>query len=109
MRCRAALHRGPAAWVRVGCLLLVAGFGFAQQAEPLNPPVPLLVARTEASAGTTTVLVSAARRAQELGLSSVAIGLYQRVLAEPDADRATLALGLATALIRRNTESCPST
>ena len=99
VRCRAALHRGPAAWVRVGWLLLVAGFGFAQQAEPLNPPVPLLVARTEASAGTTTVLVSAARRAQELGLSSVAIGLYQRVLAEPDADRATLALGLATALI----------
>lgn len=95
----ASARRGRAAGVQAGWLLLLASFGFAQQAEPLNPPVPLLVARPEASAGATTVLVSAARRAQELGLSSVAIGLYQRVLAGPEADRATLVLGLATALI----------
>ncbi|MSU64882.1 MAG: tetratricopeptide repeat protein [Opitutus sp.] len=67
--------------------------------EPLNPPSPLLRPAAGISQGQSAVTLEAAARAQSLGLSSVAAGLYRQLLAAPGADRPVLTLALATALL----------
>ncbi len=76
-----------------------AAVGRAQ--EPLNPPAPLVRSAGSAvgSAGGGAVTLAAAQRAQEMGFTSVAAGIYRQLLAAPDADRAALTLALATALL----------
>ena len=70
--------------------------------EPLNRPVPLLATPAGPSAGQSTISLEAARRAQELGFSSLAAQLYRGLLAAPGGDRTGLTLALATALLDDN-------
>ncbi len=79
-------------------LWAVAGVTLPAQ-EPLNPPSPLLRRNVGASQGQSAVTLEAAARAQSLGLSSIAAGLYQQMLAAPGADRPAITLALATALL----------
>ena len=68
--------------------------------EALNAPAPLVVASgTAVSPGSNAVTLAAAQRAQELGFPSAAVALYRRLLEASVADRASLTLGLATALL----------
>jgi tetratricopeptide (TPR) repeat protein len=69
--------------------------------EPLNPPVPLRrpPAAGAMSSGAAAVSLASAQRAQELGMSSVAAGLYRQLLVIPGADRAGLTLALASTLL----------
>jgi hypothetical protein len=67
--------------------------------EPAKSVVPLMAPRPATSAADVAATLQAARRAQELGLPTVAAGLYQELLARPDADRAALTLPLVTALL----------
>lgn len=69
-------------------------------ADALGVPVPLTApaARTTTPGGTAATL-AAAQRAQEFGLPTVAIGLYEELMAQPGADRAALTLPLVTALL----------
>lgn len=81
--------------------LVVVGLGAsasAQVPEPLNPPVPFVQAPGQ-SAGQHAVALDAAIRAQNLGLSSIAAGLYRQLLETPGGDRERLTLALATALL----------
>ena len=73
----------------------------AQGLEALNRPVPLAAASavTAVSPGAATLTLAAAQRAQELGFPATAVELYRAALAAPSADRATLTLGLVTALL----------
>lgn len=82
----------------LGPLAAIVGGG-----QPVTAPAPLLpaAARIE-SPGDDVLTLVAARRAQEMGLPSAAAELYRRMLKTPDeagADRSTLILGLATALL----------
>jgi len=70
----------------------------ARAAEPLNPPVPLAPLAAE-SASRNAIAGLAARRAQEMGLPTIAVGLYRELLAAPGADRQALTLELASALL----------
>ncbi|HVU34307.1 MAG TPA: hypothetical protein VHE61_12790, partial [Opitutaceae bacterium] len=56
-------------------------------------------AQTTVPAGDSVATLAAAQRAQELGLPTIAVGLYQELLAAPRASRAALTLPLATALL----------
>jgi len=90
--------------IRIPLVLALAGLAAAgaRAQEPLNPPPPLVAAGTVAagpSAGENAVSLAAAQRAQEMGFPSVAAVICRRLLEQPDGDRATLALGLATALL----------
>lgn len=81
-------------------LSLLAG-GTVRAQGPLNPPAPLVA---PPSAGTvsparTAVNLESALRAQDLGFPSVAAGIYRQLLAVPEADRGTLTLALASALL----------
>ena len=67
--------------------------------EPLRPPAPLAGPVPPARTGGETVTLSAAQRAQELGLSSLAAELYGQLLETPGADRDALTLARATALL----------
>ncbi len=73
----------------------------AQGLEALNRPVPLAAASaaTAVSPGAAALTLAAAQRAQELGFPATAVELYRTALAAPSADRATLTLGLVTALL----------
>ncbi len=73
----------------------------AQGLEALNRPVPLAAASaaTAVSPGAAALTLAAAQRAQELGFPATAVELYRAALAAPSADRATLTLGLVTALL----------
>jgi outer membrane protein assembly factor BamD (BamD/ComL family) len=67
--------------------------------EPLNPPVPLISARTEGTPGEFALSAVAAQRAQALGFPSAASTLYRSLLAQPGADIGRLTLALASALL----------
>ena len=67
--------------------------------EALNPPLPFGRGREAASDGTEAVAVSAAQRAQDLGLPGIAADLYRQALRGPGTDRERLTLGLVTALL----------
>ena len=64
--------------------LALALTGRAQ--ETLNPPTPLAPA-VEIPAGGNQLSREAARRAQELGFPSIAVGLYRELLAAPGPTR----------------------
>jgi TolA-binding protein len=70
---------------------------------PLVPAVPLVAAgEATAVASEASRTLAAAQQAQELGLPSVAVGHYRRLLAAPDlsaSDRAAVGLALVTALL----------
>ena len=69
---------------------------------PLNPAVPLAkgAPAPAISPGAETAALTAARRAQELGLPSIAVPLYRQLLESAvGADREELARALTTALI----------
>ncbi len=67
---------------------------------PLNSPAPLMKPAAAAlSPGATNATLAAARRAQELGLPSLAVPLYRQLLDAGGADREGLALALTTALL----------
>ncbi|WP_158277536.1 hypothetical protein [Opitutus sp. ER46] len=104
-------YRKYVGWMAV---LVVAGAGLAGGAEaprpavrasvsatPLNAPVPLAGpgATAAVSAGNAMASLAAAQRAQELGLASIAVALYEQLVALPGADRAALSLPLASALL----------
>ncbi len=83
---------------------LAAGAASTANSEPLHPPTPLVDDRSTApSAGENVLTLLAAQRAQDMGFPSAAAVLYRQLLrpaAGPEpADRATLTLGLATALL----------
>jgi tetratricopeptide (TPR) repeat protein len=79
-------------------LILSAVLGRGQ--EPLNAPVPLVPPLPPAiSPGGKANQLAAARSAQELGLDSIAAGLYAPLLRMPGADQAALTLALATVLL----------
>jgi TolA-binding protein len=89
-------------------LALLGGVASAGGAEPLQAPAPLVAAIPDApSTGENVVTLLAAQRAQEMGFPSAAAVLYRRLLEAPASpgataggtDRATLTLGLATALL----------
>lgn len=89
-------------------LALRGGVAFAAEPEPLHAPAPLVALTPGApSTGENMVTLLAAQRAQEMGFPSAAAVLYRRLLDTPatpgtaagGADRATLTLGLATALL----------
>jgi hypothetical protein len=80
--------------------------------DPLNPPIPLSPAPPAESPGDAALTLSAAQRAQELGMPSTAVALYRQLLAVSDgwrpplgsasswiAHRSGLSLALATALL----------
>ena len=67
--------------------------------EPLNGPVPLTKASGGVSSGRAAGNLVAAQRAVEMGIPTVAIGLYEEALNAPGADRAAIALPLATAML----------
>jgi len=81
-------------------LCLVAGAAVRAQ-EALNPPAPLVgpVQGTAGTPGGGVVTLSAAQRAQELGFPSVAAGIYKKLLAGPNGERAGLTLALVTVLL----------
>lgn len=80
------------------CCLLAAVSGRGQ--EPLNAPVPLVPPPPATlSPGAKANQLAAARSAQELGLDSIAVGLYTPLLSLPGADQAALTLALATVLL----------
>ncbi len=90
---------GTAAVLAGSSLALTSAQAAGAAARPLNPPVPLMVAKRTVPAADTAATLQAAHEAEELGLPSVAVGLYEELLAAPGADRAALTLPLATALL----------
>lgn len=81
-------------------IAFLASWSMGRAAEPLHAPVPLMTPAPGAvSSGMAAVSLEAAQRAQDLGLPTVAIGLYEELLKAPNADRAALSLRLATALL----------
>ena len=67
--------------------------------DRLAPPTPLVVAAAGQSAAQRALGIESASRAHNLGLSSVAAGLYRQMLEAPGEDREMLTLALATALL----------
>jgi len=67
--------------------------------EPLIPPTPLLHTPVGESPGQSALTIDAATRAHNLGMPSIAAGLYRQMLEGPGADRGRLTLALATALL----------
>jgi len=67
---------------------------------PLNPPTPLMKsAATQMSPGAINATLAAAKRAQELGLPTVAAPLYRQLLESSGGDREVLSMALTTALL----------
>lgn len=85
-------------WALGVILAALGGVSLATGQEPLNPPAPL-VPPPGRSAGQHALAVDAAVRAHNLGLSSIAAGLYRQMLETPGGDRESLTLALATALL----------
>jgi TolA-binding protein len=99
--------------LRLFFFLPLLAAGSANALEPINLPVPLAPRAAAVSPGEEALTLAAAQRAQEMGLPSVAIGLYRELLAEEAADAsspaslrarrgstaASLTLALATALL----------
>jgi cellulose synthase operon protein C len=86
------------------CLGFAAATPFAPAQTPLRPPVPLVQAATAdtPAPGQTAAMRTAAEHAQEMGFPTIAVGLYQQLLAAPDGtvgDRWQLRLALVTALL----------
>lgn len=90
----------PVLLVSLG-LATVATLRAQEPLKPLNPLVPLLPegAVEAMSRGEVADLLASAQRAQELGLSSPAAGLYRQLLKVAPADRGELTLALATVLL----------
>jgi TolA-binding protein len=84
---------------RAAVLAVLTAAAWSVGAEPLNPAIPLAVEQSKLSSGAIVASLEAAQRAQELGLPTVAIGLYEELMAAPGADRTALTLPLATALL----------
>ena len=84
---------------RIFPLVLLASATILRAQAPLNVPVPLVTASRKPSPGDNALTLAAADRAAEMGFPAVAAELYRQLLAESDADRARLTLGLATALL----------
>lgn len=85
-------------------ILLVLGLSLSSVAlgatAPLSSPAPLVERGSASDSPSQFALrLMTAQRAQEMGFTSVAIALYHQLLDYPDADRASVALGLATALL----------
>jgi len=84
----------------VAAVFTLAGSGQARAQDALRPPSPLVQLASGPSPGQAALAIDAATRAHNLGLSSIAAGLYRRMLEEtPGADRENLTLALATALL----------
>lgn len=94
---RRAVHRGIIFALTAALLAVATGSGRA--AEALNPPIPFDTASAVISPGNVSATLVAAQRAQELGMSALAVSLYQELLVSPGADRAGLTLPLVTALL----------
>jgi TolA-binding protein len=75
--------------------------GTARAQGALNAPAPFTIAvpATVESPGSGAVTLAAAQQAQEMGFSSLAAGMYRKLLAAPGADQASLTLALASALL----------
>lgn len=71
----------------------------AQSIETLLLPTPLMQPAAGAPAGAHAAMLTAAQRAQDLGLLSIAIDIYRQAREAPGADRAGLTLTLVTALL----------
>ncbi len=71
----------------------------AQTAGALSAPAPLLRAVAAPSAGESISILTAAQRAQDLGLPMMAADLFRQAREKPGADRTGLTLALATALL----------
>ena len=84
-------------WLACGAVSGVLLIG--QDAGPLTPPSPLVPAVVTRSAGSAALTLGAAQRAQDLGLPLLAADIYRQAREAPGADRATLTLALATALL----------
>lgn len=84
---------------RILVLMLLGAAVVLRAQTPLNPPVPLVHLASGPSLGENALTFVAAERAEEMGFPAVAAELYRRLLAAPEADRARLTLGLATALL----------
>lgn len=81
-------------------MLALAAAGLIRGQEPLNAPVPLVVPDPAMlSPGDKAKELGAARSAQDLGLNSLAVDGYTRLLHDPGEDRAMLTLALATVLL----------
>ncbi len=70
----------------------------ASAPEPLNAPSPLMKPGASA-AGAGTLALTAAQRAQEMGMVSLAASLYRDLRMQPGADKTALTLALASALL----------
>ena len=92
-------------WIIVAALAGVVARG--QVAPPLNSPAPLVRPSAEASPGAEALSLSAAQRAQALGMPTIAANLYRGLLEKLGAgmqpeiveERARLTLALASALL----------
>ena len=82
-----------------GLALGVAALAPLAAQGALTPPAPLAGAPAARPGGHEAVSQAAAQRAQDLGLPGIAADLYRRAREVPGADRAGLALALATALL----------
>jgi hypothetical protein len=81
-------------------LLLLASFAAGVRAqEPLAPAAPLSGTSTTPKTAGVALTLAAAQRAQDLGLPSVAVGIYRHLREQPGADRSRLNFALATALL----------
>ncbi len=73
--------------------------GPARAQQPLNPPVPLAAQAPALAPGAEAASLAAAQSAHDLGLPSVAAGVYRRLLDAPGGDASRVKLALATALL----------
>src|SRR5581483_4127436 len=81
-------------------LALAAALGRGAAQEPLTLPAPLAPKPPAISPGRDALELTAAQRAQDLGLPSIAVTEYRDRLAHaPEAERPEIALALATALL----------
>lgn len=78
---------------------VMALFSGSARAQPLNSPSPLAPPPAAISAAETSVWLGAAQRAHDLGLPGVAASLYREFANAGPAQRAAVALPLATALL----------
>jgi cellulose synthase operon protein C len=91
--------------MRRGFFSLVSVLGFAGAAraqEPLTPVSPLASAPARVSPANLVMILSAAQRAQDLGIPWLAVGLYRQARDVPGADRGAITMSLVTALLDAN-------
>jgi TolA-binding protein len=85
--------------IRRFLFLTLMAVAMARAQEPLNAPVPLAPAPPAISPGQAGLSLSAAQRAEDLGLPSIAAGMYQQLLSSQGMDKRALTIALATALL----------